>query len=616
MGARRRYSGYQAQPRTITNGHMNDQLTPARSRLGDLTTRTMRDLRTFFDQNNHHPSPEHWTALEDIARTMEAMADGKCPPQVFLSAIDPGVGKSQTVIHFARSLVSSAAHRKVGMIVCVARIAEAVSLADALADVRAGVAVLTADEKANAKSGATPEQAQVLITTQQRVDKATERGSFGAVSAFQYRGSPRHVRVWDEAWLPGVAVTLTGDDIQLLVKPIRPISSDFANALTDFAVQLKGATDGDAVEVPDFGNAYGASDYDILAAVGNATGRLTDEQQAAASQLVALMGHTVRIRRDGKFGPTMLSYRSTMPADLRPLLVLDASGRVRDAYGSIERHWGIITRLRSAVKDYSPLSVHVWPTSGGKAAFEKEKLVKGITETILTKPNEQWLAVVHKATGKIKDVEKAIRKQLPDAISTNLHVITWGQHMATNAYADMPNVILAGTLFMRDSYYTALAHLAKKRHVKSGLVPKPEVETIMRGEHAHMILQALCRGRVRKSDGAKCLPMDAYLIASTKSGIATDITRIFPGCSVVPWTPVKKELSGYTKMAVAFVRRAVERGETWITLRSIYEDLGIPRTNFNKLVRRRAEWNDAISELGLETDKGPQGTLGLRVVEH
>jgi hypothetical protein len=81
--------------------------------------------------------------------------------------------------------------------------------------------------------------------------------------------------------------------------------------------------------------------------------------------------------------------------------------------------------------------------------------------------------------------------------------------MATNAFADVPNVILAGTLFMRDSHYTALAHLAKKRHVKTGIVPRPEVETIMRGEHAHMILQALCRGRVRKSDGAKCLPMDA-----------------------------------------------------------------------------------------------------------
>jgi hypothetical protein len=168
------------------------------------------------------PSPEHWLALEDIARTMEGMADGNCPRQVFLSAIDPGVGKSQTVIHFARALLSSKTHRKVGMIVCVGRIKEAESLANALADKRDRIAVLTSDETVNAKGGATPEQAQVLITTQQRIERATDRSSFEAVSGLQYRGSARQVRVWDEAWLPGVPVTLTGDDILLLAKPIRP----------------------------------------------------------------------------------------------------------------------------------------------------------------------------------------------------------------------------------------------------------------------------------------------------------------------------------------------------------------------------------------------------------
>ena len=68
------------------------------------------------------------------------------------------------------------------------------------------------------------EQAQVLITTQQRIEHATGRSSFEAVSGLYYRGSARQVRVWDEAWLPGVPVTLTGDDILLLVKPMRPIS--------------------------------------------------------------------------------------------------------------------------------------------------------------------------------------------------------------------------------------------------------------------------------------------------------------------------------------------------------------------------------------------------------
>lgn len=141
------------------------------------------------------------------------------------------------------------------------------------------------------------------------------------------------------------------------------------------------------------------------------------------------MGHTVRVSRDGRFGKAMITYRPTMPDDLRPLVVLDASGRVRDAYGSIERHWGILTRLRPAVKDYSPLNVHLWSTSGGKSAFEAKlpELANGIAATIRTKPDEQWLAVVHKTGGKIKDVEKAVRRQLRGSVGDNPHVITWGR---------------------------------------------------------------------------------------------------------------------------------------------------------------------------------------------
>lgn len=63
----------------------------------------------------------------------------------------------------------------------------------------------------------------------------------------------------------------------------------------------------------------------------------------------------------------------------------------------------------------------------------------------------------------MKDVEKAIRAQLPPATNAKVDVLTWGNHLATNEYADVPNVILAGTLFMCDSFYTALTHLAQDR---------------------------------------------------------------------------------------------------------------------------------------------------------
>ena len=284
-----------------------------------LVDRTMQALRCYFDDNDHRPSIGHWAALRDIARTLEAMADGACESKVFLSSVDPGVGKTQTVLHFARALIASPMHRSVGMIVCVGRISEAVAFAEALSDHRQHVAVLTSDDDANARSGSPPDLAQILVTTQQRIERSTDGRTFDGASALHYLGLPRRVRVWDEAWLPGHTVTVTGDDLLLLPKIIRPFSSDFAQSLTRFAASLSALTDGAAVDVPDFEVEHGISPYDLLTAADERSGRYRDGQQIAATALLTLNGRTARMRRDGRFGAAMLNYRDTLPPDLLPL---------------------------------------------------------------------------------------------------------------------------------------------------------------------------------------------------------------------------------------------------------------------------------------------------------
>jgi hypothetical protein len=97
---------------------------------GPLATSTLNNLKTSFDTRGHHPSPEHWAGLSDEASTLEAMANGHAQAgKVYLPAIDPGVGKTQTDVHFARALIKSDAHRQAGMLICVGRIAEAKQLA-------------------------------------------------------------------------------------------------------------------------------------------------------------------------------------------------------------------------------------------------------------------------------------------------------------------------------------------------------------------------------------------------------------------------------------------------------------------------------------------------------
>ena len=587
--------------------------------LGPLAAETMTTLRAFFEARNHHPSEDHWAALEDIATTLESMADGRCDPVVHLSAIDCGVGKSSTVAHFARALVASETHRDCGMVICVGRISEARTIATDLGIPRECLAVLTSDKDANALSGAAPGNAQVLVTTQQRIEMACDGKSFEGVAAFHYRGRPRAIRAWDEAWLPGAVVTLERDALYCLLRSVRRVSVELANVLEDFAISLRDVEDGALVNVPDFAAVSGVSPWEVLTAAAGIGGRFRDDLQLAATALVTMSGKAARARCDGHSRATILTYRDVLPDDLAPLLVLDASGRVRETYRNVEKHRGTLRRLREAVKDYGPLTVNVWRTSGSKSGWgrDADKLIDGIVQTIETRPDQPWLVVLHKPDAKIPDLLKAIRKGLAPETAANVRALTWGQHMATNDHADVNNVILAGTLFMAPSFYTALTHLSQDRDVAPGLASGDEIAQTIRGEHANLILQALCRGRVRKSDGSRCLPMEAWIIASVKSGIPADIDAIFPGCTVQPWKPqgVTKTLSGKPLDALQAVKEDLRSGVEWITFRSIADRLTMDLRDFKKRVAANDEWISAVTALGVVEGTGHRGTRGLRKVD-
>jgi hypothetical protein len=121
-----------------------------------------------------------------------------------------------------------------------------------------------------------------------------------------------------------------------------------------------------------------------------------------------------------------------------------------------------------APKDYAPLTIHHWAVSGGKSAFEDltkgPRLLQGVANTINSKPTEKWLVVHHKDA----EFEAKVRILL-NADATEVRFLNWGAHDATNEFADVPNVILAGTLFLRSSQYEAIGRAAAGIHPQQGL---------------------------------------------------------------------------------------------------------------------------------------------------
>jgi hypothetical protein len=560
---------------------------------GTLASATITAMRTNFAAIKHAPTPKMWTALQDVSDTLESMAEGTAAPLVYLSSLDPGVGKTTTVIHFIRVLLASPEHSDVAVLVCVGRLDQIDAIVREAALSSTDFAVLTSDDKLN-DLGREPSRARVLFTTHSMIEHRCEGRPFPSVSAFHYQGRPRAVRIWDEAIMPGRALTIGRDDLGFLFKPLRGTNPELAGAVERLFNDLRDVEDGTLLPVPDLANQHGVSLNEALQLVEGGTA----DQITAVEALWFLFGKTATVRRDGAYGSTMLDYRETLPEGIQPLLALDASARVRTAYDLWHDHRGGLVKLASAEKRYDRHTIHIWSRSGGKSAFRRSgaELIEGIVATIRTRPDEEWLVVHHKIAG--ADLISAVQNLLPDV---RVHFLNWGRHDATNAFANVPNVILAGTLFYRTSFYEALGRMASGRPSSAGPFAHSDTKRVMAGENCHLVLQALCRGAVRRCFDGGCPETRTYIIASTRSGIASALPHIFPGARIVPWRPVERPLSGKIGQAMEFIKERLEADPAAIVpFATVRKHIGsTDASNFMKTVRQHPMFMEALAEEGI-----------------
>jgi hypothetical protein len=538
-----------------------------------------------------------WEALSAVARTMETMANGSCTPAIYLSSLDPGVGKTATVVEFIRTLLTSTAHRDVAVLVCVARKEQIQSIVREAGLDRESFAVFTADDTLNGLGSCNKNRARVLFTTHSMIEARSAGRSFVHVEEFHYLDEVRAVRVWDEAILPGQTLTLSRDDLGLLLKPLRGLHPGLASAIDDLFVRVGGMDDRSTIPIPDLAAQHDLGLHEALRLIGD--GRA--DQVMAAEALWLLFGKTVTVRRDGKYGNTMLDYRDTLPQDIMPLLVLDASVRVRATYQLWQERRGHVVTLPTAAKSYGNHTIHLWNRGGGKSAFRQhiDVLAGGVAAAILSKPDEEWL-VVHHRTEAGFDVEATVRSLIPASAKVNF--LHWGVHDATNRFAEVPNVILAGTLFYRPSHYEALGRLASGLPSNVGTLSPEDAEQIVLGEHRHLILQALCRGAVRRCVNGGCPRTNTYIVASSRTGIARSLPGIFPGASIVPWKPVSKALNGKVAEAAAYLLERFESDPiALVTFGEVTSHIGWRSgRDFRRRIRQHNDFVDVLDEHGIE----------------
>lgn len=142
-----------------------------------------------------------WDAISEIVRTLEQMADGTAAPHVHLASLDPGVGKTQSIIQFLPVLLSSSAHEGVSVIICAGRLKQIEAMID---DARqAGLrdedfAVFTSGRELNKLGRGTEDRqnARVLFTTHAMVMKqCSDGGAFADATDLHFRHHAREIRV-------------------------------------------------------------------------------------------------------------------------------------------------------------------------------------------------------------------------------------------------------------------------------------------------------------------------------------------------------------------------------------------------------------------------------------
>jgi hypothetical protein len=590
-------------------------LTPCGSGLGDLALSGLRALKSTYDNFNIDLGPAGWEAISAIFGTLEAMAEEQLDPTFYVSSLDPGMGKTQVLIHFVKALIASKNHLDVSALVCIQRRDQISDIVQRVGLPTEAYAVLTSDDDMNKLGSSDPQSARVLFTTHQMVVSRCKGKAFQKAEDFRYLGRLRQVRIWDESILPGEPITIKLHSIAALLEPLGKRHREFVEELNDLVRRLEGVKGAEVLDIPNLGSKHKLSEREALGIVGKpkwrvvieGTGAETSEYRATTiSNLWRVFGKKVLVQAEGPYAVTIIAHHDTIPEDLAPALVLDASARVRATYQLWSEKRGGLVLLPTLAKDYRNLKVHHWNRSGSRTSWgdpgKRLDLIDGIASAIRERPDQEWLVVHFKDGG----LEKDLLGLVPEG--TVVHFVHWGRHDATNAYAEIPNVVIAGLNFYQPSSYVALAQLAlDHKPYQDGLVPPEVVSAIKEGEQCHGLLQAVCRTRIRK--GITGEKVNAYVIARASQSRHL-IERTFPGATIDDWEPVEKPLTGKVGTAVKFIIAHLDQFPgAVLPFKDIMVVVEMPdRNNFRRNIRNHEDLKRTLEQRGIrESDSGKKG---------
>lgn len=564
-----------------------------------LNQKAQEKLTDAFTQHGHSPSPDQLKAVLAIQDTLTLMLSGKAAQKYYLSALDPGMGKTTAILTWLEAyLENPVAYGNQGVLIALDRLDEIQRYIEDGRIPPQYFAVLVSDgseggiELNNMGLGRHGRNnALVLYTTKKQLHNRSNSGNFNGVSAFHYNGQPRKVKIWDESFTIGKEAILNLYDFGRLLTPLKALSSELSDAVLHVMNDVIIRQHGDVYQMPELPV--------LPKELGLSTIWDTPKEREIANLLWQFSGQPVSIRSDAR-SLMVVDCVPSIPDDFATCLILDASARLKATYELQNEQRDDIIRLPYSGKSYRNLEVMVWARKSGKQLINDMKTVlPELLELFASNPHEPFLVILHKDHKEL--ICTALSKQLTPEQHGLIKFCTWARHTATNEFSEIANIVMLSPYQFPDFTYEATTRAATAMTTAKG---KPNIEHIMRvkkGEISSNILQAVNRGRVRKSENDTCPPCRLWLITHPNTGIAKELPNIFPECKVIPWKVKAVHLtSSKQRKTFAHLQALIKQGVTEVLVKTVREHLGFKGSpsNFTRDVINQVIFVEALASIG------------------
>lgn len=496
-----------------------------------------------FDGVSIHPIPvkNSEKAFSILKQKMYECLSSLCSPNFHIFSGDCGTGKSTAVHNYIKDWKDEGFPGDGSVIIFLGSFKEVDAYIIGCGLSGDDFACVSPDPKYSAfgLGRAQADKAKVIFVTHKQAWRRTlETGSFEAIDQFHYHGRPRSLRLWDESLTPALPVSFRLDLLNALPAIIRVCAPELAHVLDKLRVADAGRAIGRRLSFPfEIGKLASACAYANK-------GWLPKDFATVLDNLISLAGREALLRKDNRDGWIVVGISGPIPDDLAPLIVLDASARLRPIYDMWADRASNVTFLPPASADYRQARFHWWDKGASKSTLQnpsdRRVIITAVADLISSKPDDSWLVIHHmdrSASG--ANAGYSIKSELAAMLPADHQVefLHWGGHLAANDYRHHKNVIILGGLHYAHHTHEAIYMAGMGKLVD---VNVQGAQGVAGGEFVQHVYQAACRSNIRNlDDDGIAGNADIYLIAARRDKCQPLLEKAFPGCSIEEWEPVQ-----------------------------------------------------------------------------